>query len=138
MPRASRAERSVAESEIASEVGIVTMLRIRATEVTFGGARPQNFRAPTLFQGRPPPADEALMRRPILFALLLVAALAATFPHAASADRVFRPGELVVKRDGSPGGVERTRAGETRRPGHRARARPAGRASPPPATRSRA
>ena len=53
------------------------------------------------------------MRRPILFALLLVAALAATFPHAAAADGVFRPGELVVKRQGSPAAVERTKAGET-------------------------
>jgi serine protease len=53
------------------------------------------------------------MRRPILPALLLVAALAATFPHAASADSAFRPDELVVKRQGSPVTVERTREGET-------------------------
>ena len=35
MPRASRAERSVMDNDVASEVGIVTMLRIHATEVTF-------------------------------------------------------------------------------------------------------
>src|SRR4051794_3136220 len=53
------------------------------------------------------------MRRPILLALLLVAALAATYPHAAAADGVFRPGELVVKRQGAPVAIERTKAGET-------------------------
>jgi serine protease len=53
------------------------------------------------------------MRRLILPALLLVAALAATFPHAAAADGVFRPGELVVKRQGSPAAIEHTHAGET-------------------------
>ena len=36
MPRISRAERRVADSEVASEV-IATMLRIAATEVTIGG-----------------------------------------------------------------------------------------------------
>ena len=34
MPRASRAERSVADSDVASEVGIDTMVRIAVTEVT--------------------------------------------------------------------------------------------------------
>ena len=53
------------------------------------------------------------MRRLILPALLFVAALVVTFPHAASADGVFRPGEVVVKRQGGPATIERTKTGET-------------------------
>jgi serine protease len=52
------------------------------------------------------------MRRLILPALLL-AAVAAAAPQTAGAAASFRPGEVVVKRDGAPVSVERTRAGET-------------------------
>jgi serine protease len=53
------------------------------------------------------------MRRQILPALLLVAALAAAFPHAARADASFRPGEVVVKRQGRAAAVEHARTGES-------------------------
>jgi serine protease len=53
-----------------------------------------------------------VMRRLIPPALLLAVAVAAAFPHAARAE-AFRPGEVVVKREGSPVRIEHTRAGET-------------------------
>jgi serine protease len=54
-----------------------------------------------------------VMRRQILPALLLATALAAAFPHVARAGEAYRPGEIVVKRDGGALAVEHARPGET-------------------------
>jgi serine protease len=52
------------------------------------------------------------MRRPLLLPLLLVAVFAAV-PGKAAATPAFRPGEVVVKRQGRAASVERVRRGET-------------------------
>ena len=67
------------------------------------------------------------MRRLILPALLFVAALAVTFPHAASADGVFRPGELGRQAPGRSGGDRAHEGGRDARPGDVPRPRGAGR-----------
>jgi serine protease len=87
--------------------------RAALTGADHGTRGPHNFRRAGEFQGRRSPADEPLMRRLVIPALLLVAALAATFPHAARADDAFRPGEIVVKRHGQAATIERPHAGET-------------------------
>ena len=76
-----------------------------------------------------------LMRRPILPALLLLAAL--HVPAAPPVADAFRPGEVVVKRQGGPATVERARDGRDARAGDRAAAGGARRWSRRRATRSR-